>query len=238
MGLFFDSSHLPTPSNEYVAWVDVMGTRSTMSRSISASANFISKLHIACLQAPRTKLAIYPVMDGVYAAGQDQQEMLKFLRSIFTQVSDEFNQTTKNQHKFMVRGGLSYGPTFHGNGFGKDASDVLTKNQSHRDALLLGMAIIQAYLSESSAPPFGLFVHESARAFSPQGQKPIPYSYWKWLNLKNKKTWGTIRQKLPEYLKWCSNNSLLLGYPSDAIKKHTEMVDQYFKLGNYSTRTP
>lgn len=229
MSLFFDSSHLPTPSYEYVAWVDVMGTQSTMSRSISASANFIAKLHIACLQAPRTRLAIYPVMDGIYAAGQDQQEMLSFLRSIFTQVSIEFCETTKEQHKFMVRGGLSYGPTFHGKNFGQSASTVLMQNQTHRDALLLGMAVIQAYLSEALAPPFGLYVHESARAFSPQGEEPIPHSYWKWVNASNQIEWSAIKEQLPAYLKWCSENSLPLGYPSDAIKKHIEMVDQYFK---------
>lgn len=228
MSLFFNSSYLPTPSNEYVAWIDVMGTQSTMSRSISASANFISKLHIACLQAPRKTLVIYPVMDGIYAAGQDQQEILEFLRSIFTQVSEEFCQTNKAQHRFMVRGGLSYGPTFHGKSFGQNTSTVLTNNQSHRDALLLGMAVIQAYLSESSAPPFGLFVHESARAFSPQGQPPIPHSYWKWVNSSNREIWIETKEKLHEYLKWCSENSLPLGYPSDAIKKHTEMVSQYF----------
>lgn len=228
MSLFFDSSHLPTPTNEYVAWVDVMGTQSTMSRSINASANFIAKLHIACLQAPRTTLAIYPVMDGIYVAGKDQQEMLEFLRSIFTQISDEFCQTTKDQHKFMVRGGLSYGPTFHGKNFGQNASTVLTENQAHRDALLLGMAVIQAYLSESLAPPFGLFVHESARAFSPQGQLPIPHSYWKWVNSNNQPAWTAIKAQLPAYLKWCSDNSQPLGYPSEAIKKHTEMVAQYF----------
>lgn len=228
MNLFFDSSHLPTPSNEYVAWIDVMGTQSTMSRSISASANFISKFHIACLQAPKTTLTIYPVMDGIYAAGQNQSEILEFLRSIFTQVSNEFCLTPKEHHKFMIRGGLSYGPTYHGKSFGKSTSPILTQNQGHRDALLMGMAVIQAYLSESSAPPFGLFIHESARAFSPEGQLPIPHSYWKWVNSNNQTVWTAIKAQLPAYLKWCSENSYLLGYPIEAIMKHTEMSNQYF----------
>ncbi len=39
----FKSKLIPTPKNEYVAWVDVMGIQSSMSRSIDISANFIFK---------------------------------------------------------------------------------------------------------------------------------------------------------------------------------------------------
>ncbi len=63
----FKSKLIPTPKNEYVAWVDVMGIQSSMSRSIDISANFIFKLHIAALNAKTAKLNIYPVMDGFYA---------------------------------------------------------------------------------------------------------------------------------------------------------------------------
>ena len=228
MSLFFDSSQLPTPTFEYVAWIDVMGTQSTMSRSISASANFIAKLHIAALQAPRTNIAIYPIMDGIYASCPNQNEILEFIRSVFTQVAEEFSLATKDQHRFMVRGGLAFGPTYHGRNFGQSASSVLTQNPAHRDALLLGMPVIQAYTSESSAPPFGLFVHESARAFSPQGQGPIPHSLWRWVNSTNQTTWTTLKAQLPIYLKWCSDNSFILGYPAEGLKKHTEMATQYF----------
>jgi len=51
MPLGFNAGHLPEMASEYVAWVDVMGTQVSMSRSINATANFIFKLHIAALRA-------------------------------------------------------------------------------------------------------------------------------------------------------------------------------------------
>jgi hypothetical protein len=57
---FFDSSGLPQiPPTEYVVWVDVMGTQSRMSRSLKQTANFIFKLHVAAISAPKaTELLI------------------------------------------------------------------------------------------------------------------------------------------------------------------------------------
>jgi hypothetical protein len=46
MVLLFNADHLPETASEYVAWVDVMGTQVSMSRSIKTTANFIFKLHI------------------------------------------------------------------------------------------------------------------------------------------------------------------------------------------------
>ena len=52
---------------EYVAFVDIMGTRTHMKNSIYESANFIFKLHAAIISAWREKnyhgVFVYPVMD-------------------------------------------------------------------------------------------------------------------------------------------------------------------------------
>lgn len=45
--LFFNAAHLPLPTEQYVAWVDVMGTQTSMSTSLRTAANFMFKLHIA-----------------------------------------------------------------------------------------------------------------------------------------------------------------------------------------------
>ena len=70
--LFFNAAHLPLPIDQYVAWVDVMGTQASMSTSLRTAANFMFKLHIAAFQAPRERARIYPVMDGFYAAAPKQ----------------------------------------------------------------------------------------------------------------------------------------------------------------------
>ena len=37
--LFFNAAHLPLPTEQYVAWVDVMGTQASMSTSLRTAAS-------------------------------------------------------------------------------------------------------------------------------------------------------------------------------------------------------
>jgi len=227
MPLFFNSQSLPPAGNEYVAWVDIMGTQAAMSRSIDISANFIFKLHVAALQAPHANVEIYPVMDGFYASSQNQQDMLEFLRNIFQSVADEFNQERNPLHRFIIRGGLAFGPVIHGRAIGPQASTVLNANPGYGDSILLGMPMIQAHSSESIAPPFGVAVHESARAFSSAGAHPIHFMWWKWHNQTNNAIWQQLTVDLNAHFNWCSSQSMAINYNLDRIKTHSEMAKQY-----------
>ena len=64
---FFDARHLGEPSNEYVAWLDVMGMQSILAYSPESAANFVFKFHDAVLKAKSDSIHLYPVMDGIYA---------------------------------------------------------------------------------------------------------------------------------------------------------------------------
>ena len=60
MSLFFDAGKIGTPNLEYVVWIDVMGTQSSMSRSISAAG----KLYIRYIRlqffATKVSQRLYP----------------------------------------------------------------------------------------------------------------------------------------------------------------------------------
>ena len=228
MPLYFNAAHLPGPTNEYVAWIDVMGTQAAMSRSLSGTANFIFKLHTAALQSPHATLSLYPVMDGLYAASPNQQEMLEFLRSIFQSVAEEFNQATEPLHRFIIRAALAFGPCVHGRNVTQQSSQVLSANAAYRDSVLLGLPMVQAHVGESSAPPFGVFVHESARTFAPAGQSPLHHTWWRWSSQANQQSWTTLAKILPEHLNWCETHALPIGYAAERILVHKEMVKQYF----------
>lgn len=229
MSLFFDASQLPQASPEYVAWVDVMGTKATMSHSISGAANFIFKLHIAAIQATTPNISVYPVMDGCYVTGANQRDILNFLSSVFEAVANEFNSTTDPFHRFIVRGALAFGPVVHGASVPQAASSALAQKPNHRDSILLGLPIVQAHESETKAPPFGLFVHESARSFAPAGHSPLHFVWWRWANPNTNQVWIDLSQNLPAHLVWCAEHAMSLEYPSKSIVAHTEMVDQYFR---------
>ena len=226
MPLIFDADHLPAPSPEYVAWVDVMGIQVSMSRSLAKSANFIFKLHTSALQAPNQNVKIYPVMDGFYASAASQNDILEFLNSVMRAIAAEFIQETNMQHRFVVKGALAFGPVIHGRAIPQAASATLHGNQVYRDLLLLGLPMVQAHTCERLAPPFGIFVHESARTFAPTGSTPINFIWWKWRN-PNHAVWGQLGTELEQYFDWCEKRADAIDYEVSRIEAHRIMARQY-----------
>ena len=231
MPLWFNAAHLPEPSLEYVAWVDVMGTQISMSRSLAISANFIFKLYTAALQTPNQNITLYPIMDGFYASSSNKSDILRFLQSVFEQVAEEFNREEAQLHRFIVRGSLAFGSVIHGSNIPEPASNVMHDNVPYRNSLLLGLPMVQAHTTEKLAPPFGIYVHESARNFAPHGDTPLHFLWWKWANFGNPNSiqiWNTLRLSLEEYFTWCRERSGAIGYDSTRIEVHSTMANQYF----------
>lgn len=230
MPLQFNAGNLPQMHSEYVAWVDVMGTQASMSRSISATANFIFKLHIAALQSATQGVVLYPVMDGFYASCGDRNLMLDFLRGVFKRVADEFNAETSPHHRFCIRGGLAFGPVVHGRDC-KPCAQELQAGPAYSEKILLGMPMVQAHLAERGAPPFGVFVHESARVFAPSGTDSLHWVWWKWGsgNPGAQPTWNTLKAELPKYIEWCEKRSQAIEYSAERIQAHKTMMQQYFE---------
>jgi hypothetical protein len=191
-------------------------------------ANFIFKLHTAALNAPTKGVTLYPVMDGFYASSADKGGMLDFLRSVFQQVAREFNREKAEHYRFLIKGALAFGPVIHGSTVPAEASKTIAKFPSYRDSLLLGLPMVQAHIGERSAPPFGVFVHESARSFSSPGQTPIHNVWWKWKDKKNDPTWTDLEKNLIGHLEWCLERAGEIEYAPDRIQAHREMVQQYF----------
>lgn len=223
--IFFDASKLPDLKNEYVCWLDVMGTRSIMSSSLKRSANFICKLHIAALDSKHDDLRIYPLLDGAYITSEDQKPLLDFLEAVFYRIAEDFLAQEEHFHKFVIKAAVAYGPILHGADISDQVSRELNNHQEHRNALLLGIPVIQAYQSERKAPPFGIFVHESARSFAPADDKPLPHVWWKWFRQDNNSK--RLYEAMTNYYAWCRKNSHTLLYEQDRLKEHEEMAKEY-----------
>jgi hypothetical protein len=136
---YFNAQVLPTPTNEYVAWIDVMGVQSAMSRSLDITANFVFKLHVAALQAPHAGVSLYPVMDGLYISSPSQQAVLDFLRSMFSNIAEVFVAETENLHRFIVPGAVAFGPVIHG------AAVPATASHHRADSILYDRKRIDAH---------------------------------------------------------------------------------------------
>ena len=81
--VYFNDANFPEMENEYVLWVDIMGTKNNMSSSVRTSSIFICKLHVAIMEAKTECIHVYPMMDGAYVTAKSEKGMSKFIKKMF-----------------------------------------------------------------------------------------------------------------------------------------------------------
>ena len=231
---YFDSSKMGKPSYEYVAWIDLMGTRETMQETIDKSANFIFKFHataLTCLPST-TKIVLYPVMDGIYVTSTSKNPFIDYLCNIFFECSKDFC-TADVRFCYLIKGAIAFGPIYHGKNVPAEANYVFSKYENYKNSLLLGLPMIQAFLGEKSAPPFGLYIDESARSFAPSSQTPLGNRWYRWdkNKLLQSKGLGDItkfKHKMNQYFDYMEKHHIQNNYPLSDIAKHREMFEDFF----------
>jgi len=233
----YNIGRIPSPQERYVAWFDVMGTTAISSRSISEAAIKVFKLHIAsiasyeaCSGPQKQQLDLYPMMDGVYAISSSKTALMELMRSIFTTLGKDVVDADETHHILIIKAAIAYGPIIRGEQLG-DSNDTL-EGTDHQDRTMVGLPIVQAFLAENEAPPFGIHIHESARAFAPEGDDPFNYVWWKWFRshddeYDNRELARDIRETLDSYYEWSRENSERIDYDTDRIDAHQELANQY-----------
>lgn len=232
--VYFDAQKMGEPEDNYVCWIDVMGTHNQMMRSLPTSANFIYKLHCAVLEAYEAlrlerDVGLYPVMDGLYVTSARRQPLSTLLGISMRHVAETFLQESTNQHCFLVRGAIAFGPVYHGRTVHKEANWVLANHVQQRDSILLGLPMAQAYAAESEAPPFGISIDASARAFAPSGDIPFRFIWWDWFSsVSPTLDRSAMLKKLDQYFAWQRQHTHTTGYKLDRIEYHSELAHEYF----------
>lgn len=224
---FFDSNGLPQSQDAYVAWLDVMGVRGWMLRSLPVTANFIFKLHVAALEEKQAGMTLYPVMDGVYAVSPDINTLRTFLAQVFVRLACLFNATGQHEHQFLVKGAVAFGPVIHGSGIAAASSASLAAAPQYRDSILMGMPMVFALQSEPHAPPFGVYVHDSARQLLTPQERKRSHCWWPWFAPGATPEAQTLKQKLPSYFAWCEARAGAIDYDANRIKAHKAQAEQY-----------
>lgn len=240
---YFDSDipELPEPKERYVCWMDVMGTSAISSRSITEAAVKVFKLHISAISSfeelpewCQKRVKMYPMMDGVYAVSKSKTALQRLLEYIFVSLGKDTVDAEELHHVLAIRAAVAYGPIIEGNRI-NGYNDVL-EGTDHQERTMVGLPIVQSFLSEEKAPPFGVFIHESARAFAPDREDPFQFVWWKWFRSSHDEHNHEdlaleIRQKLKEYYDWGRQNSKRIGYSEDKINEHEELAEQYLPNG-------
>lgn len=216
----------------YVAWVDMMGANNAMRLSLPRAANFIAKIHVAGLETQsRLRLDLHPVIDGFYAVALDQAAMLNFLRLLMMKLAVLFTTEGDHSHQFFVRCGLAFGPVILGGDLAA-GSECLAGASAYSATVAIGPAISQAFEAEKSAPIFGIYVHESARAFSGDGEVPLGNTLFRWWDPKSPSHQAgveTLREKILERLDWLEKNKATnLFSATGRLEEYRSLVAEYF----------
>lgn len=220
--------------DNYVCWLDVMGMQKTMSRSLAKAMNFMLKFHNGIVEAlQNSDVKCYPLMDGVYLAAEDLEQLKNVINAVYARMA-HIAFSRDPQHCFVIRGAIAKGTILHGRDLREkdlkfDCAKLL--QEGHVEQLMMGMPIIQAYLSERNAPPFGVYIHESARVY---GDLQGCYYYW-WhegcqVNIQR------LADDLNRYFAWCGQNKYQLEMDEHKIRQYEELVAEYFNLSNKPKR--
>lgn len=204
--------NLPNSKPRYVCWFDVMGTASISSRSIPEASVKVFKVHTAAISAHEElpvrytdDIEMYPMMDGVYAISESKDALRRFLHLLFTAFGEDIIKASETHHILAVRASVAYGPVVAGKDM--DGYNDTLEGTIHQEQTLVGLPVIQAFSHEREAPPFGVYIHESARAFAPDGDDPFNFVWWKWFRSNDdqfdeEELAHQVRDKLEEYWEW------------------------------------
>lgn len=246
--IFFNSEYLPDPKVEYILWCDVMGQGRQMIRSMHMATNHLFRLHTAFgSYAGQTNVRTYPVMDGVYVTCNTYECIVDIIRFAFGLLAREFIAAHGARRKFMIRAGLAFGPTLHGrdvpdeafydeqNGEREYSRDSYERSEmpAIKNQIFLSPAMAWAFEVERQAPPFGIFVHESAQAM-PQAVNPrdrgFSASFFRWwaADEDGRRLAQLTAHQVEYYLAKARMESLSLGYSLDRIDCHRAMAVEYF----------
>ncbi|MCL4553946.1 MAG: hypothetical protein M1617_06345 [Actinobacteria bacterium] len=230
---WFNAQHLPAvPTPAYVAWLDVMGAKGAMLRSLPVAANFVFKLHVTALEDSTNYpgLRLYPVMDGVYVVTESRSQMRDFLAGAFRRLAHCHASEPQQEHRFLVKCAVAYGPVIHGSDVSAAASAVFQQspqNAAYKDSILIGMPVVFAAQSERQAPPFGVFVHESAAEYLTPAERKRSHIWWEWYVPGTSPEAQALKTQLPTYFDWCEQRAGLLDYDLSRIRAHRLAAAQY-----------
>jgi hypothetical protein len=141
----------PKLKPEYVCWLDIMGMRSLLRRSVKTASIIISRFqklldNTKSSNSNFNEIKIYTVMDGAYITCPEKNELQDFLKVVFSVVAQAFTEEEKFFNKFIIKGCIAYGLIGKG-------SEIKNDKFQGKEGLVFGLPIIQAYEDEKKHLP-------------------------------------------------------------------------------------
>ena len=228
----FDGKGLSS-EKAYVAWLDIMGAGAAMRRSLDAASVMVGKFHASIINAYReavakdksfTEVQIHSLTDGAYIVAHSPERMQSALRYIMKHLVQVFLESSF-ENKFMIRSAVAYGKivsaaTMSGKLIGEKQNQAI--GAEHVRNVTLGAPFEKAYKGETYAPPFGVYLDETAEREGEFGEGRV----WKW--------WD---EKKAIQVEWCKElNIVLQRYLAEILNHYYVYGVQAEKISNYSAR--
>lgn len=218
--------------NSYVCWMDLMGAQNQMSTSLESSSIDMFGVHVAIDETKSDyDVNVYPIMDGAYIVSERQQPLRDFLSDTIAKIAKDNVYTDSDvRYTYIIRAAVSFGPVIHGDEVPQRANQEFFDDENpYPDSLIIGAPISQAFRGEGKAPPFGIFVDESARAFAPEDNRPMDRRWYEWFrhHTPYKNLARELEDRLQTYYNWCEENTHRINYPMSKIQEHREMAKEY-----------
>jgi hypothetical protein len=244
--LRFSSEKLGAAANYYVAWLDLMGAGHIMGTSVHKSANFLVRLHMAIETARMEsgyELKTLPINDGIFIIGQKKGEVMTVVRHAMILLAARFIATPRPHDRCLMKGAIAFGPVYAGEQLKPGISRrKIRERPEFLERVWFGPPIIQAYKSESTAPPYGIAIHESARSFSAGEDPPFQMTHWLWWQDNSESRpipnvppltvfKDCLALELQGYFDWMKSTLLFHGVSADKLKSWSEACNQYFVSG-------
>jgi hypothetical protein len=240
---YFDPNQVILSPPKYVAWIDIMGSSQLMRKSHVKSAIAIGHFNSSVLTAAADISfpgEIYPLVDGVYITTDNRTHLQTILKYIMKLNAINFllcNSKNTDDHR-IVRGAIAFGQVIEGKDLVGSAR-IFDEWPEYTKNILLGAPLALAHAAERSAAPFGIWVDESARQFSPNldGAATLRWTNWQWWNYPSKDPMidddcidieKMLSEKVKKYFDWCRDNYIMMMYDKNRLEDHAERARQFF----------
>lgn len=129
----------------------------------------------------------------------------------------------------MVKGALAKGIIQHGSKISAEIAEDIAPRVGYKRHLLFGMPMIQAFISEKQAPPFGIYIHESARTVGGlQGR----YYYWRRdVNFStNAGLQSQLKEELISFFDWGGKHCYYFELEESKFNEYQKRVKEYYGI--------
>jgi hypothetical protein len=184
-----------------------------------------------------------PVNDGMFIISRQKGELMTVMRHAMILLAARFIATRLMQDRHLLRAAIAFGPVYTGEQLAPGIRKRKLRNTPELFAnIFFGSPIIQAYKNESLAAPYGISIHESARAFANTPDTPFQMQHWIWWqdNAEARRVPKAppltdlkecLLEELLNYLNWMDKSLIFHGIGSDKILDWKTRCNQYFSLG-------